>query len=54
MPDHLLEQIELYNEYVIERLKLIYEFDIWYEQTSGNPFPKEWYDYIQARAESTV
>jgi hypothetical protein len=54
MPDNLLEQIEQYNEYVTDRIKLIAAFDIWYEQTSGNPFPKEWYDFIRASAENTV
>jgi hypothetical protein len=35
-------------------LKLIYDFDIWYEQTTGEAFPKEWYTIIKARGENTV
>lgn len=49
MDDLLLESIEHYNEYVMERLKLIIDFDIWYEHTTGKAFPKEWYSIIKSR-----
>lgn len=47
MDDMLLQSLEDYNEYIMERLKLIYDFDVWYEHTTNNPFPKEWYAVIQ-------
>lgn len=54
MDDQLSKQIQLYNEYVEERLKLIYDFDVWYEHTTGSAFPKEWYSMIRANGQNTV
>lgn len=46
MDDLLLKSLEAHNEYVMERIKLICEFDVWYEYTTGKAFPKEWYNII--------
>lgn len=45
----LSDSITEYNEYVYSRLKLIMDFDIWYENTNGTTFPKEWYELIKNR-----
>jgi hypothetical protein len=52
--DGFLELLEEYNAYVDSRIKLICELDVWYEQTTGKPFPKEWYGKIRARGGKTV
>lgn len=48
MDEQLLEQIESYNAFVMMHIKNIPDFDIWYEMSSGLPFPKDWYTYIKA------
>lgn len=39
-----------YNSYVDERLKTIMEFDIWYEHSTAQDFPKQWYSMIRESA----
>lgn len=48
--DHLrlAEYIREYNEYMETQLKLIFDFDVWYEHTKSKDFPKEWYAAIRS------
>lgn len=43
----LLHALEEYNEYICEQLKKIEEFDIWYEISHEQDFPKCWYSLIR-------
>ena len=36
-----------YNQYVEGRIKQIMDFDIWFENSKGIEFPKEWYTIIR-------
>lgn len=47
----LLSAIELYNKYISDQLKLIEDFDIWYEQKFQKDFPKCWYTIIKTGKE---
>jgi len=39
--------IKEYNSYVEDRIKTIMEFDIWYEHSTTQDFPKHWYSMIR-------
>jgi hypothetical protein len=45
--DQLLNALERYNEYIVEQLKKIEDFDIWYETSFKQNFPKCWYTLIK-------
>lgn len=46
----LSNNIKLYNEYVMERIKLIMDFDVWYEMSTSKDFPKKWYSMVKETA----
>lgn len=50
--DDLLENIKLHNKYVMDKISQIMELDIWYENTKGVPFPKEWYEFVNGSDEN--
>jgi hypothetical protein len=39
--------ISEYNEYFMQQLNKIFEFDIWFEHSKSKDFPKEWYSMIR-------
>lgn len=43
----LLLALERYNTYIAEQLKKIDDFDIWYETSYKQDFPKCWYSIIR-------
>lgn len=45
----LLSAFEQYNEYIVEQLKNIEDFDVWYEHSFEAEFPKCWYSLIRTR-----
>lgn len=45
----LLSALEKYNQYIVEQLKKIDDFDIWYESSFSEDFPKCWYSLIRTR-----
>lgn len=46
----LNDNIQEYNKYVDERVRLIMDFDIWYESTHACEFPKKWYSMVRESA----
>ena len=52
--DDLMIQMSKYHEYVNNIISKIKDFDIWYETTYGNNFPKEWYTFIKMNEQKIV
>lgn len=45
--ERLLLVLEKYNAYITEQLKKINDFDVWYETSFSQEFPKCWYSIIR-------
>lgn len=43
----LCSEITKYNQYILQFVSQIKDFDIWYEQNTGKEFPKEWYNLVK-------
>lgn len=46
--EKLSEELTNYNHYILNILKQIQDFDVWYESTNKKEFPKEWYSAIKS------
>lgn len=47
MNDGFCEEVSKYNEYILNILTTIEDFDIWYERFNNKEFPREWYKLIK-------
>lgn len=43
----LSSELSIYNDYILDKLKTIKDFDVWYEAEYKHPFPPEWYAIIK-------
>ncbi len=47
-PNELADEFTNYNQYILNILTQIQDFDVWYEQFYKKEFPKEWYGMINS------